>query len=65
VAGLAARTLQFPPFKYLLDLIKTEIGLRCKFAHLAAKGIAVSPFFQIEEKPLGQIKRRTLSLGHI
>jgi hypothetical protein len=41
VAGLAARTLQFPPFKYHLDLIKTEIGLRCKFAHLAAKGIAV------------------------
>ena len=46
------------------DLIKTEIGLWCKFAHVSAKGISISLFLQPEEEPLGQVKGRTL-LGRI
>jgi len=46
------------------DLIKTEIGLWCKFAHVSAKGISISLFLQLEEEPLGQVKGRTL-LGRI
>ena len=45
------------------DLIKTEIGLWCKFAHVSAKGISISLFLQLEEEPLGQVKGRSLSLA--
>jgi hypothetical protein len=59
------RPLEFPPFEELLDLVQIEIALRCKFTHVSAKGISVALLFQFKEKPLGEIKGRTLPLGRI
>jgi hypothetical protein len=57
------RALKFPPFEELLDLVQTEIALWCKFAHVSAKRISVSLLFHFKEKPLGEMKGRTLPLG--
>ena len=59
------RPLKFPPFEELLDLVQIEIALWCEFAHVSAQRKSVSLLFQFKEKPLGEIKGRTLPLGRI